>query len=112
MVPRGLHLLDSLGGLPAPSKAQTLGGQAEAWRLPVWQNSDASTSEDEEEELRSHFAANLKHCSPKSINYGYHTQMVIQCTLSCIDFHTRVLEVLLLRGEETPAWWQHILAGR
>ena len=77
MVPRGLHLLDSLAGLPAPSKAQTLGGQAEAWRLPVWQNSDASTSEDEEEELRSHFAANLKHCSLKSINYGYYTQMVI-----------------------------------
>ena len=77
MVPRGLHLLDSLGGLPASSKAQTLGGQAEAWRLPVWQNSDASTSEDEEEELRSHFAANLKHCSLKSINYGYYTQMVI-----------------------------------
>ena len=66
----------------------------------------------EEEELRSHFAANFKHCSLKSINYGYSTQMVIQCTLSCIDFHTRVLEVLLLRGEETPAWWQHILAGR
>ena len=66
----------------------------------------------EEEELRPHFAANFKHCSLKSINYGYSTQMVIQCTLSCIDFHTRVLEVLLLRGEETPAWWQHILAGR
>ena len=66
-----------------------------------------------EEQLRSHFAApKFGGCTLKSVDFGYSTQVVIQGTLSNIDFHNRVLEVLAARGEEAPTCCQNFLACR
>ena len=65
-----------------------------------------------EKQLRSYFAAKFPNCTLKSVDFGFSTQVVMQGTLSSIDFHSRVLKVLAERGEEVPTCCQNLLAGR
>ena len=65
-----------------------------------------------EEQLRSYFAAKFPNCALKSVDFGFSTQVVMQGTLSSIDFHSRVLKVLAARGEEAPTCCQNLLARR
>jgi len=64
------------------------------------------------EQLRSHFASRFPNCTLKSVDFGFSTQVVMQGTLSNIDFHSRVLKVLAVRGEEPPTCCQNLLARR
>ena len=65
-----------------------------------------------EKQLRSYFAAKFPNCTLKSVDFGFSTQVVMQGTLSSIDFHSRVLKVLAARGEEAPTCCQNLLARR
>ena len=65
-----------------------------------------------EEQLRSYFSTKFPNCALKSVDFGFSTQVVLQGTLTNIDFHSRVLEVLAERGEEVPTCCQNLLACR